>query len=171
MRLTLVVLLSVFTLACANKRKANESASEQQDVSTAAPFDSNDDLAEAAPTSGPYVYYERTHCFGTCPVFVFTMNYDGTCFYEGRNFVDRIGNYSAQASDALAGRIYETAQRLNYFELDSLYDEPMVMDLPSVITRIDGKEVVMRINGPDLRALYTLLDDAIEELEWEPVRK
>lgn len=170
MRLALVVLLSIVVLGCANKRNAKTSAPEPSENTAEQPLADNDAVAQPEPSTDPFVYYERTHCFGTCPVFVFTMNYDGTCYYEGRNFVDRIGSYKAQAPDALTGRIRDTAQRVNYFELDSLYDEPMVMDLPSVITRIDEKEVVMRINGPDLRDLYTLLDEAIEEMTWEPFR-
>lgn len=158
-------------LGCANKRKTNTPSVDEIDRSTEQPATAEAIEEEDTPVLDPFVYYERTHCFGTCPVFVFTMNHDGTCFYEGRNFVDLIGTYSAEAPDALAGRIRDTAQRLNYFELDSLYDEPMVMDLPSVITRIEGKEVVLRINGPDLSALHTLLDEAIEEMTWEPFRR
>lgn len=171
MRLALVVLLSVVALGCANKRNAKTSAPEPSESTTEQTSTDIVIESEPAPPTDPFVYYERTHCFGTCPVFVFTMNYDGTCYYEGRNFVDRIGSYKAQAPDALTGRIRDAAQRVNYFELDSLYDEPMLMDLPAVITKIDGKEVVLRYNGPDLRSLYTLLDEAIEEMTWEPFRR
>lgn len=112
------------------------------------------------------VYYERTHCFGTCPVFTFRIESEGSAYYEGRNFVDLIGTYKAQVSEAQQNRILRSAESLNYQDLEGEYDEPMVMDLPAAITEIKGKQVINRYGGPNLKALYLTLDSVISELEW-----
>lgn len=116
--------------------------------------------------SSEAIYYERTHCFGTCPVFSFRIESENEAFYEGRNFVDLIGTYKAEVSESQRTRILRSAESLNYQELEEEYDEPMVMDLPAAITEIEGKRVINRYGGPNLSALYLTLDSVISELEW-----
>jgi hypothetical protein len=116
------------------------------------------------------IYYERTHCFGTCPVFRFTASSDGTCAYEGINFVDRIGKHIGSVEPAKVQAIAALANSMNYASLDTLYDDQYLMDLPAVITIIDGKTVINRYRGPDLSALYTSLDALIEDVQWETSR-
>lgn len=116
------------------------------------------------------IYYERTHCFGTCPVFRFTALADGSCTYEGINFVDRIGTHTGSVEPAKVQAISALARSMNYASLDTLYDDQYLMDLPAVITIIDGKTVVNRYRGPDLKALYTSLDELIEDVQWATTR-
>lgn len=118
----------------------------------------------------PVIYYERTHCFGTCPVFRFIASSDGACAYEGINFVDRIGKHIGSVEPAKVQAIAALASSMNYFSLDTLYDDQYLMDLPAVITIIDGKTVINRYQGPDLKALYASLDALIEEVQWESTR-
>lgn len=119
---------------------------------------------------GPVVYYERTHCFGTCPVFRFSASQDGACEYEGINFVDRIGKHQGTIDPQKVKAIETLATSMNYFSLDSIYDDEFLMDLPAVITIIRGKTVINRFRGPKLNDLYASLDSLIEEVEWELVR-
>lgn len=120
----------------------------------------------------PWLYYERTACFGTCPVYKFTLNHDGTCTYEGINFVDRIGFYRGTVDDNAAFiRIREVAEQLDYFALQESYDDSLVMDLPSYYTMIDGKGVLKRMGGPNLKALYDAIDQVIEDVNWEPSKQ
>jgi hypothetical protein len=116
------------------------------------------------------IYYQRTHCFGTCPVFRFTALADGSCTYEGINFVDRIGTHTGRVEPGKVKAISALASSMNYFSLDTLYDDQYLMDLPAVITIIDGKTVINRYQGPDLNALYTSLDALIEDVQWETSR-
>ena len=36
---------------------------------------------------------ERTPCYGTCPIYKMEIFSDGSAFYHGERFVDRIGDY------------------------------------------------------------------------------
>lgn len=44
----------------------------------------------------PYtkIEFERSGCYGTCPVFKVILNVDGTATYEGKLFVDQIGEHT-----------------------------------------------------------------------------
>lgn len=58
---------------------------------------------------------------------------------------------------------------LGYDTLQEKYDQPMVSDLPATITVIDGKRVMNRYQGPDLKLLYAELDSMILRVNWEGV--
>lgn len=114
-------------------------------------------------------YYERTVCFGTCPSFSFEVFSDGKCTYTGRNFVDMIGKYKGQVTETQMNSIRLQAIALGYDTLKEKYDQPMVSDLPSTITIIDGKRVLNRYQGPDLKLLYASFDSLIIDVDWEGV--
>lgn len=112
------------------------------------------------------IYYNRSACFGTCPSFTFEVFSDGHATYHGRNFVDMIGTYKGKVNLEKTGDIYVLAQDLGYFQLDSVYDNKMVTDLPGTTTVIFGKSVMNRYQGPDLDQLYKALDALIEDTDW-----
>lgn len=116
------------------------------------------------------IYYERSACFGTCPSFIFTVDAEGKCNFKGRNFVDMIGDYKGTVTEKQVNAIRLQALTLGYDTLQGRYDQPMVSDLPSTITSIDGKRVVNRYNGPDLKLLYNSLDTLIVRVVWEGVK-
>ena len=75
--------------------------------------------APAAPFS--MVTFERTPCFGTCPVYRLSVAGDGTVRFTGTNNVDSVGTYTtliSRASVASLGRAFDDAR---YFELDAKY--------------------------------------------------
>lgn len=166
----LLIGLGFFLLSAGCQRKAAEVVVQEPEPVSDHLAIEEEEVTDIPQVMDPVVYYERTHCFGTCPVFTFTMTSSGKCTYEGRNFVDMIGVYEADAGNQAIDRIIEAAEAVNYFGLQDSYDDPMVMDLPASITRINGKEVMKRMGGPDLRSLYSVLDELIEELEWTAVR-
>ena len=113
------------------------------------------------------IYYERSACFGTCPSFIFTVDSEGKCNFKGRNFVDMIGDYKGTVTEDQVNAIRLQALTLGYDTLQGRYDQPMVSDLPSTITSIDGKRVLNRYNGPNLKLLYNSLDTLIVRVAWE----
>jgi hypothetical protein len=166
MKTLALLLLVLFLGGCGNKRSAVE---QPVMVEQGEAIGVNE--AAQAPKD-PWLYYERTACFGTCPVYKFTLNHDGKCTYEGINFVDRIGFYRGTVADSEAFvRIRKVAEQLDYFALEESYDDSLVMDLPSYYTLIDGKGVLKRMGGPNLKALYDVIDEVIEEVSWEPSKQ
>jgi hypothetical protein len=162
---SIAVLFFLLIAGCGGRKNTVPVAEETAPVVTEEIVVEKDSVA-----TEPVIYYERTHCFGTCPVFRFTASSDGACAYEGINFVDRIGKHIGSVEPAKVQAIAALANAMNYFSLDTLYDDQYLMDLPAVITIIEGKTVVNRYRGPDLKALYASLDALIEEVQWETTR-
>lgn len=132
--------------------------------------------AESVPMEGSVVRYERTHCFGPCPVFRAVFHPDGSAQLEViRPFPDgplsklTPGRYRGLWVLPDRSAVLDIADDLQYAELESEYDNPRVMDVPSVITEIGGHVVRNRFGGPDLGRLYGALDQWLEVVAWEPV--
>ena len=136
---------------------------------------SNDAVVE---TIGLPVYFEKTACFGRCPAFVFQWDADTVIsltithpFRDGDLANLALGSYRATLSTKEAKRwnakIAEAEELASFSTLDALYDNPMVTDLPSTILEINGHRVVNRYRGPDLSALYTVLEQLIASSEWQ----
>lgn len=116
------------------------------------------------------IFYERTACFGTCPSFIFRAMDNGQVYFQGRNFVDMIGNYKAETNPVNYVPVFMKAHAMRYDTLADRYDNQMVTDLPAVITVLNGKQVYNRYQGPDLRELYATIDSLITTIEWSPKR-
>ena len=71
-----------------------------------------------------------------CPVFKSSISQEGLVSYEGINFVDKMGKYEAMLTAAQIDSIIQRIHDVNYFALDSIYDNEYVMDLPSIISSV-----------------------------------
>lgn len=168
-----ILMLLGFSLAlasCKNREKIQEPEAEV--TAEVAQVDSVIVPEVATPEEPTEVlYYERTVCFGRCPSFVFKAMSDGNCTYNGRNFVDRIGEYTGSIDPSEFEKIYAIAEELSFASLDDKYDNPMVTDLPATIVGVKGKTVINRYQGPDLKKLYTALDSLTEQIVWKKADK
>lgn len=93
---------------------------------------------------------ERTACYGTCPIYTFTLNNDGTATYTGKKFVERIGDYSTSVPQASVDSLFSSLDTLNWMKYDSTYGSNY-SDLPSSIITWSGrkgKRVVITGKGP-----------------------
>jgi hypothetical protein len=119
------------------------------------------------------ITYQRTPCFGMCPVFNLTVHQSGKAQFEGKNFTDMIGFYQSQMDAAALQRIAFVADSIGYFSMDDKYDYDKVTDLPTTTTAIlkNGtlKSVANRYKGPkSLLVLYKELDAFIASAKWTP---
>ena len=125
------------------------------------------------------VEYEKTLCFGPCPAFLFEVLETGQCrleitrpFREGALNSLEVGQYSAQMKESAEGwnaRLQTVYLETRFAQLQDEYDNPRITDLPSTMVTLHGKRVRVRYNGPDLSTLYTVLDAAMESMEWHPI--
>lgn len=125
--------------------------------------------------------HQRGACFGPCPIFVLRAFDDGSAtlslqkvFPEDRGMKLPIGNYQMQASNGHAKRldnILKNSDRLDFQNLGGTYDNPMIMDLPMIRTRIRDVEVIDRYKGPGLESLYQAIELFILNGDWEPQTK
>jgi hypothetical protein len=116
----------------------------------------------------PWLVYERTPCFGPCPTFELEVDRTGVARFHGRRNVKPEGNQVANWSEQDMQAVADAAHAVNFRTKTGRYDNPLVTDLPSKHIRLAGHDVVDRFEGPDIEALYSVLDSLIETTEWIP---
>ena len=121
------------------------------------------------------VGYQKTACYGKCPVYQVKLYNDGTAIWEGKRFVDRMGEYKAKVSKATLDAIKQKAYDVGYFDFYEKYPvKHRVADLPSTITYMRVGDVVKSVNntheGPEKLAEFEkYLEEVIAKLEWVKV--
>lgn len=181
-----LLLLSISINACGLKNASESSEEIVEEIVEGIKIDTSlilDNLQLIDPveelvsvTSEPLITYRRTYCFGMCPVFKSSISQEGLVSYEGINFVDKIGKYEAMLAAAQIDSIIQRIHNVNFFGLDSIYDNEYVMDLPSIISSVNLERkfhsILDRYEGPkELKKLYKELDDTFAALEWKPANE
>ncbi len=172
MKIHLLSVLVLVLISAGCKKKKDAVVQDSVPVQTAPE-------AIVAPQINPkdtVLYYERGACFGTCPIFSFVVYADGKGIYNGKNHVNRIGLYQTKVNDSAVHNIIEVANKIGYFGMQELYDNPHVTDLPTIRTGISQngklKKVASRYKAPQsLKTLYQELDSLIENQNWNVISK
>jgi len=130
-------------------------------------------MEPSAPQDSLAVHFEKTPCFGRCPVFKIKVYKSGFATYEGLNFSEKMGLYSYRFSEADLEKIYNMADSIDYFDLQSEYNDPRVSDLPSTISEIKLNDrehrIVARMNVPQkLKDFHENLGVMLNERDWKP---
>lgn len=118
--------------------------------------------------------FDKTACFGTCPVYQVRFYSNGRVTWYGRRYVERMGWYQAVCEASLLKRIRGKALEAGFLDFDHRYPpKPQVSDLPSTITYVrigDIEKQVQHIyEGPEkLIAFEQFLQELIESLDWQP---
>ena len=117
---------------------------------------------------GVKIMLERTECFSTCPVYKLTIYGDGRVVYEGIRFVQVEGIIKATISEDKIKQLVLEFKRLDYFSLDSSYEEFNATDMPSAITSytVNGKTKTVRHYHGDFSApkQLTQLENRIDKI-------
>lgn len=170
-----LVIFALLTLAsgCKSQDGVNNNA-ETQTNATAAP-DTVVLVVEkpVTPKDSLVIAFEKTPCYGRCPVYKVKVYASGFATYEGMNFVEKMGLYSTHFTQTQIENIYQDALKINYFALDAEYNNPNVTDLPSTISEINynGKanRIRARMGVPDkLKRFHENLAVTLLEKDWKP---
>lgn len=123
------------------------------------------------------ISFRRTPCFGPCSAYEVTLLANGQAHMKLTRAQDgsvlsalQPGEYTGSFALDAEAELLPILESLDYFSLDSVYDNPRVMDLPATETTIAGKSVYNRFQGPNLNALYFALDSIVFDVNWSPVR-
>ncbi len=120
--------------------------------------------------------FEKTACFGSCPVFKVSINKSGKAFWHGIANVDKIGTWEAIASKQTLEEIKDKAFSVNYFDYYSKYPvDATVVDASSTITFLRIGDMVKSINNTmdapeELSQYEEFLAEIISTLDWKQVR-
>jgi len=170
----LVVLAFVAILMACN-RKASQTATstpsvpEPPNTETARP-EAQQPAKEAYQVAG----FQKTACFGKCPVYQVKFFSDGKVTWYGQLNVERKGWYEARVDEKTLKGIRDKSHELKYWDLASKYPTEMrVADLPSTVTFVRAgdmeKTVVDTYQGPaELKQFEDYLADIIDRLQWQP---
>lgn len=109
-----------------------------------------------------FISMERTPCLGKCPGYTITIYETGMVIYEGRDFVEREGKYTAMLSNEAMNELKNYIKSINFFNFKDKYDKE-ITDIPSCIVAVslDGKykKIIDRYEAPrELRDLEKLID-------------
>jgi hypothetical protein len=91
---------------------------------------------------------------------------DGSAFYHGKRFVEKIGNYEFSVSKETLNYILKKADEIGFFELEDKYTAN-ITDLPKTITFIkngkDNKRITDYYGAPKaLKEFESLVDGCID---------
>jgi hypothetical protein len=169
----LVALVLLTTMAAGCKKKQAVASSSTSGTTTMRPASEPvEQVVQDVQTEATVLaIYERTPCYGQCPIFKLTIYTDGKAVYEGRNWVDMIGTFRTVVSKEQTDRLMAAAKEIDYFSLKEEYNNEMVTDLPSVVTQISNDGVLKRVRnrrgGPSsLKTLYNVFDAIVAESFW-----
>ncbi|MES2628055.1 MAG: DUF6438 domain-containing protein [Bacteroidota bacterium] len=168
-KLTILILLAFVGMAgisCNNKSKVAQTAPAPESAVQPGKPQYADSLLMS---------FERTPCFGTCPVFVVNVYKSGYATYFGKSNSIYPGLHYAYVDVASIKEIIKTADELGFFKLNDQYDGG-VSDLPYHITVLRNKSVVKKItnkggNGiPEgLIEVERMIEGQFRDVEWKPV--
>lgn len=113
------------------------------------------------------LHFKKTICFGTCPIYDALIFDDGTVIFEGKDYVKYIGTKQLNLSNNELNSIKNKINSINFFDLNSIYDDN-ITDLPSTyITYFDNndvKTIKLRANVPkQLNELDNLIHNIITD--------
>lgn len=91
--------------------------------------------APAPDYSDLVITFQRTVCFGTCPIYKLTVYGDGRVEYEGEQFVAVEGAQTATITIDQVKALVTAFEQADYFNLPDNYTAP-VTDLPTAITSV-----------------------------------
>jgi len=133
--------------------------------------------SQSTATSNDVVLeHQRGACFGPCPIYVLQWRSDGSATLDiQKGFPDpgaeslSPGHYFRLANRSNASSLRDILRQAENIRFDTLggrYDNPMIMDLPTIRTVINGVEVIDRFDGPDLATLYDDIKAWILNGDW-----
>lgn len=117
--------------------------------------------------------YKKTPCYGKCPVYEVEVYTDGYMTWEGKNFVEKMGNYEARISEDEVKAIKQKFFDAKFLDMALEYptDGQKISDLPSTIIdfRVGDmiKHVTNKHDAPqELNDLQKWVEAYFEELKW-----
>lgn len=175
----LQIILPVFALAAtlflACHRKATPPETPTPPTTGVTPKPSNGGPSmEPAKDAYQVAGYQKTACFGKCPVYQVKFYSDGKVTWYGQMNVERMGDFVAKVDEKTLADIREHAHAAHYWDFASKYPtDYRIADLPSTVTYFRTgdmeKTVVNTYQGPtELEAFQDYLEGLIMALKWQP---
>ena len=128
--------------------------------------------SEPKPEAYQVAGYQKTACFGKCPVYQVKFYSDGKVTWYGQMNVERKGWYETKVDKTVLTDIRDKAHAAKYWDFSGEYPTGQkVADLPSTVTFIragDTQKTVVNTHQapPELEAFEEYLEGIINGLDW-----
>lgn len=165
-----MVVLAMSLAAC--HRKSAESVQEVKPEVTKPKTETP--AAEPKEEASLFAAYQKTACFGTCPVYQVQIFSDGKATWYGRMNVERKGWYEARLSESTLQRILRKANEVLFFSFENEYPiGHKVADLPTTIMYLKVGDMEKTIKDTHeapakLQEYEEFMESLIEEIDWKP---
>ena len=83
----------------------------------------------------PVLVFQRTPCYGRCPVYTATIFADGRVEYDGQRFVELLGKHTLTLPVATVNQLLAEARRIHFTELSDKY-KGYTTDLPATLITV-----------------------------------
>ena len=166
------IILTSASISCKSSKNVTETSSdniEATEASTTVTTEKEVTLIERTV----FATIHRGACYGSCPTYKMTIYSDRSVEYEGIRAVELIGKYTSTISQKEYDQFIETAEFIEYMNLEDVYDSP-ITDIPGTRTSIviEGvrKEVYRRYQYPKrILKFEELFDNVMKSAKWEKV--
>lgn len=116
--------------------------------------------------------FQKTACFGRCPVYQVKFFSDGKVTWYGQLNVERKGWYEARVQPEVLKSIRDKAHAVHFWDFYNEYPQGRkVADLPGTITYVRAgdmeKQIIDTHQAPDaLKEFEKFMEDLINTLTW-----
>lgn len=164
-RLGCVLILFVLMIACKSRFRPD-------------PPSPTSESDKSEPIYDFFFSLQRTVCFGQCPAYRIEVHGDGRLLWYGEHFVSRIGTYSRTLTSDELQKLQLRLEAAQLEQLQPVYDDPGISDLPSTILKYAAKgkqyQITCRFRCPNaLQALFReleLLADTTGMVPYKPAK-
>ena len=160
--------VAVATVACHRKAVSNVNPPAVEKPKPEPP------AAEPAEEAYQFAGYQKTPCYGTCPVYQVKIFSDGKATWYGKMNVERKGWYEGQISQSDLKLIREKVREVKFLDFENQYPTGQrVADLPTTIVyiRIGDMEKTVKDthDAPEkLKEFEKFMETLIEGVAWRP---
>ncbi len=162
-------ILAVSLLVACHRKTASTPTPPATPTPTEKP---SDKPTEPKPEAYQVVGYQKTACFGKCPVYQVKFYSDGKVTWYGQLNVERKGWHETVVSKEVLKEIRDKAHAANFWDFAAAYPQGQkVADLPSTVTFIragDMEKIVINTHQApvELEAFEDYLEGLINKLDW-----
>lgn len=118
--------------------------------------------------------YEKTGCYGNCPVYKIWVFNSGNVFFEGIEHVENTGMYKAKLSTAQLSSLRNKFSETDFYSFENQYINPNVKDIPTTfIYYSDNKRdklVQDYYDAPEkLKELEDFIENTLLDLNYRSI--
>lgn len=153
--------MAIVLISCANTKEIMDSPQNSE----------SSEFKNITKDDSLFAYINRGACYGKCPTYEIKIYNSGFAELKGTRAIDLIGEYTTTISKDKMLALLDKAKSIGYQNMDEVYDDPMITDLPETKTSIvingKRKSVRRRVNFPmEILKFEELFDQLLQSENW-----